>query len=123
MAASHPEARQLFPRGMTRPGAMKVCVALLACSAILIVVVKRGLLGGLGYVATDALLVSGDALALAGLIYLLHIWWADRFRVTIGRLMLVVALVAVLFQGLLAYIQWTKAGLPKPPGTPSASPK
>lgn len=123
MAGSRPEARRLFPRGMTRPRAMKVCVALLACSAIVIVVVKRGLLGGLGYVATDGLLGSSYALALLSLAYLLHIWWADRFRLSIGRLMLVVALVAVLFQGSLAYIQWITAGLPKPPGAPAALPK
>src|SRR4051794_36770921 len=90
MTSSRPEARQPFPPGMTRPGAMKVCVALLACSAILIVVDRRGLLD-LGPVAHGVLAWSGDALALAGLVHLLHILWADRFRVTIGRLMLVVA--------------------------------
>src|SRR5262245_12459705 len=92
-----PEARQVLPRGITRPGAMKGSVAILACAAALMAVQKRGLLD-LGHVAHEVLGWSSHALALAGVVYLIHIWWADRFRVSIGRSMVVVALVAVLFQ-------------------------
>jgi hypothetical protein len=101
---------------------MKVCAAILACAAVLIAVQKRGLLD-LGHVGSEALAWSSHALALAGGVYLIHIWWAHRFRVSIGRLMLVVALVAVLIQSVSAYTRWMKGGLPKPSGTPSAPPK
>ncbi len=120
MSDSRPELRQLVPRGMTRSGAMKVCLALLACSAVLIVMDRRGLLEG---VLKEVSGHVGLALALASVLYLIHIWWADRFQVSIGRLMLVVALIAVLFQGLLVYRQWIKRNLPVPAGAPAAPQK
>jgi hypothetical protein len=120
MSDSRPELRQLILGGMTRPRAMMICVALLACSAVLIAVDKRGLLEG---VAKEASGLAGYALALCGGLYLIHIWWADRFRVSIGRLMLVVAIIAVLLQGVLAYRQWIKESLPKPSRTALMPPK
>jgi hypothetical protein len=120
MPDSRPEVRQLVPRGITRSGAMKVCLALLTCSAVLIVMDRRGLLEGVvKEVAGEVAL----ALALAGVLYLIHIWWAKRFQVSIGRLMLVVALIAVLFQGLLVYRQWIKRSLPVPAGARAAPQK
>jgi hypothetical protein len=39
---------------------------------------------------------SGRALALAGAVYLALIWWTERFRLTIGRVMVIIAMLAVL---------------------------
>jgi hypothetical protein len=117
MSESRPEVRHLVPRGMTHPGALKVCVGLLACSAVLIAVDRRGVVDG---VAKEVAGWAGLGLALAGVLYLIHIWWAARFRVSIGRFMLVVALAGVLLQGFLAYRRWMMAGLRKPSGIPSA---
>ena len=115
MSDSRPQDQRLFPGGMTRPKAMLACAALLACSAVLIAVAKRGVLDG---IANEASGLAGLVLALSGVLYWIYLRWADRFRTSIGRLMVMVAIMAVLLQGLLIYRQWILEGLPKPPGPP-----
>ena len=70
---------------------------------------RRGLLDA---IPREVAGLAGLGLALAGVLYLIHIWWTDRFQVSIGRLMLVVALIAVLLQGVLLYREWIKRSLP-----------
>ncbi len=115
MTNPRPRPRRLLPGTITRPEALLVCVSLFACSAILIVVEKRGLLD-LDGVANNAVGRAGAVLAVFGGLYFMHICWADRFQVSIGRLMIVVAVAAVLFQGALAYRQHVMKNLPRPPG-------
>ena len=76
-----------------------LCAALLSSAAVVIVVIKRGLLD-LDVVVTKVVGWAGLALAVSGVLYLMHIWWVDRFQVTIGRLMFAVAVIAFL----LAYV-------------------
>ncbi|MHC5536705.1 hypothetical protein ACYOEI_00340 [Singulisphaera rosea] len=54
--------------------------------------------------------VIGLALGVWGFLYLIYIWRADRFRVSIGRLMVVTAIFAVLFQGARMYVKWLQGG-------------
>jgi hypothetical protein len=87
---------------------MLLAAVLLGAGAIAIAVDRLGLLDfhdvvrysrddlDLDNIVRNLLGLLGLALAVAGILYLIYIWGADRFRVSIGRLMLVVALLAAL---------------------------
>jgi hypothetical protein len=86
---------------------MLIAAALLGAAAILIAEGRLGLLDlhdvvrysqaelDLDNMLRDVAGWLGVALTVSGILYLLYIWGADRFRVSIGRLMAVVALLAV----------------------------
>ena len=120
MSGSPSEVRPLIPRGISREGAMTFGVGILSIAAILIAASRRGLFGDVG---TETFGLIGLALAFVGFLYLIHIWWADRFRISIGRIMLLVVLLAILLQAFLVYRSWILDGLPKPPGTTAAAVK
>ena len=89
--------------GLTRDRALLVCVGLLGCSAVLIAMDHRGFFDG---VANQVAGFAGLVLGLCGALYLVLIWGAGRFQLSIGRFMVVVAFLAVLLQGILMYRQW-----------------
>ena len=105
---SLPQAGHLAPGGITRPRSMLLAAALLGVAAILIAAGRLGLVDlhdvvryshadlDLDNIVRGVVGWVGFALAVSGILYLIYIWGADRFRVSIGRLMLVVALLAVL---------------------------
>jgi hypothetical protein len=90
-----PQVRRFVPGGISRSGAMVLGAAPLACGAVLIAVDKRDLLD-LSSVGHAVLAWSGHALAFAGAVYLALIWWTERFRLSIGRVMAIIAMLAVL---------------------------
>jgi hypothetical protein len=95
-----PESSGLVPEKLDRPRALLRASGLLAFSAVLIVVEKRGILdAAAGHVAG----LAGLTLGLCGFLYLLVIY---RFQVSIGRFMTVVALIALLLQSFLVYWNW-----------------
>lgn len=96
MTDPRPQIWPLAPGGNSRSGATLLGAALLACAAVVIAVERRGLLN-LDNVAKEALAWSGFALALGGAALLVYAWSAERFRVSIGRLMVIVAVLAALF--------------------------
>jgi hypothetical protein len=106
---SRPEDRTTTPKRVDRSRSLAVCAAIFAFAAVLIVVNKRGLLDG---IANQAAGIVGLALALTGLLFFIYIWSSDRFRFSIRRLMAVVAVSAVLIQGILIWVRWMKHGLP-----------
>jgi hypothetical protein len=81
--------------GIPRSRAMLLSSAILACSAAMIAIERRGLVD-LDYYPKEALAWSGIALALGGFAILVRLWCAERFRITISRLMVIVAMVAIL---------------------------
>jgi hypothetical protein len=129
---SPPQAGHLAPGGITRPRAMLLAAALLGLAAILIAVGRLGLLDfhdvvrysqadlDLDNIVRDVVGWVGFALAVAGILYLICIWVANRFRVSIGRLMVVVAMLAVLLQVVLTLRQREHARrTPRPLAAPS----
>jgi hypothetical protein len=115
---------------------MLLAAALLGIAAILIAVGRLGLLDlhdVVRYSQADLDLDNvvqavagwlGIALAAAGILYLIYIWGVYRFRVSIGRLMAIVAMLAVLFLVLVTLWQREQARrTPKPVPAPSPSPR
>jgi hypothetical protein len=100
---------------------MLIAAALLGAAAILIAEGRLGLLDlhdvvgysqaelDLDHIVRDVAGWVGVALAVSGILYLICIWGADRFRVSIGRLMVVVAMLAVLLQVVLTLRQREQA--------------
>ncbi len=84
-----------------------VCAALLFTGAVMIALDKRGFLES---PVKDAVGTVGLACGLAGFSGLLATWAAGGFRVSIGRLMGVIAFIAVLVRGVMAYVRWMTAG-------------
>jgi len=118
---SRPQIQRLAPGGISRSGAMLLDAALLACAAVLIAVHRRGLLD-LNHVASETLSWSGLALALVGGVYFVYIWWTDRFRASIGHLMVAVAMSAILFAFILHMLrtEQQRRGLRNPSRASSA---
>ena len=124
-----PQAGRVAPGGITRDRAMLLAAVLLGAGAIAIAVDRLGLLNFHDVVrysqAVDNLVRDvaewvGVALAVSGILYLICIWGADRFRVSIGRLMLVMALLAVLLTVVIILRQREQARrTPGPPAAPS----
>ena len=131
---SPPQAGHLAPRGITRPRAMLLAAALLGAAAILIAEGRLGLLDfhdvvrysqadlDLDNIVRGVVVWVGFALAVSGILYLIYIWGADRFRVSIGRLMVVVAMLAVLLVVVLTLRQREQARrTPRPLAAPSTA--
>jgi hypothetical protein len=93
---------------------MAASVALLFCSAALVAVETQE---PFRVVSKGRAQFAGVVFAACGLLNLLYVWSANRFRVSLGRLMVVVAFVAVILQGVLIYRHWLVTPLPKPGGT------
>jgi hypothetical protein len=93
---------------------MAASVVLLFCSAALVAVDSRG---PFQVVSKGWVQSAGVAFAACGLLNLLYVWSANRFRVSLGRLMVVVAFVAVILQGVFIYRHWLMTPLPKVSGT------
>jgi succinate-acetate transporter protein len=103
-----PQAGELLLGRITRPRAMLLAAALLGAGAILIAVgrlwpfefhdVVRYSHATIDFdnILQEITSWLGVALTVAGIFTLIYVWGADRFRVSIGRLMVVVALLAVL---------------------------
>ena len=121
MSDSRPQ--RLAPGGISRPRAMLLGAALLTCAAIVIAVDRRGLIDLDPPVVKEAFGWLGMVLALSSILYLTYIWWADRFRVSIGRLMAVVVMMAVLLGVIRALQQRETARRAKLPGTSSTAPR
>jgi hypothetical protein len=123
MANLETESPRRVLGGLTRDRAMLVSVGLLGCSALLIAMGHRGFFDGVANQVAD---FAGLTLGLCGGLYLILIWFADRFQMSIGRFMIVVAILAVLLQGFLVYRQWALDGLARPvvvaPPNPSGNP-
>jgi hypothetical protein len=128
------QAGHLDPRGITRPRAMLRAAALLGAAAILIAEGRLGLLEfhdvvrysqadlDLDNIVRDVAGWLGAALAVSGILYLICIWSADRFRVSIARLMVVVAMLAVLLLVVLTLRQTEQARrTPRPLAAPSTA--
>jgi hypothetical protein len=111
---------------------MLLAAVLLGAGAIAIAVDRLGLLNfhdvvrnsrdelDLDNIVRNMLGLLGLVLAVSGILYLIYIWAADRFRVSIGRLMLVMALLAVLLTVLIILRQREQARrTPGPPATRS----
>jgi hypothetical protein len=131
-----PQAGRVHPGGITRDRAKLVAAVLLGAGEIAIAVARLGLLDfhdvvrysqdelDLDNIVRSVVGLLGLALAVAGIVYLTYIWAADRFRVSIGRLMLVVALVAVLLLVVIVLRQREQARrTPGPPAAPSTGRK
>ncbi len=129
-----PQAGRLAPGGLTRNRAMLFAAALLGAGAIAIAVARLQLLDfhdvvrfspadlDLDNIVREIASWLGVALTVSGILYLIYIWGADRFRVSIGRLMLVVALLAVLLTVIIILRQREQARhTPGPPVAPSAT--
>jgi hypothetical protein len=97
-----PRTQRLAPWGITRPQALLRCAAILDCAAVLIVVVHRGLFD-LDDETRKVISIAGPSLAVFGLLYFFYIWGSGRFRVSIGRVMVFVAAVAVFLQIVLSF--------------------
>jgi hypothetical protein len=95
------------PVALNRPRSLLIASSLLLSSATFMVMGKRGVFDG---EANQWLEVASLVLGVWGFLYLIYIWRADRFRVSIGRLMIVTAIIALLFQGARAYLNWLKGG-------------
>jgi hypothetical protein len=93
------------PAALNRPRSLLIASGLLLSSAILMVIGKRGVFDGVANQWSD---VAGLVLGVWGFLYLIYTWRANRFRVSIGRLMVVTAIIAVLFQGIRMYSNWLK---------------
>jgi hypothetical protein len=93
------------PAALNRPRSLLIASGLLLSSAILMVIGKRGVFDG---VANQWSEVASLLIGVWGFLYLIYIWRANRFRVSIGRLMIVTAIIAVLFQGTRMYVNWLK---------------
>ena len=118
---SPPHDGHLAPWGITRSRAMLIAAALLGAAAILIAEGRLGLLDlhdvvrysqadlDLDNIVRDVAGWVGVTLAVSGILYLICMWSADRFRVSIGRLMVVVAMLAVLLQVVLTLRQREQA--------------
>jgi hypothetical protein len=113
---------------------MLLAAALLGAAAILIAECRFGLLDlhdvvrysradlDLDHIVRDVAGWLGVALTVSGILYLIYIWGADRFRVSIGRLMVVVAMLAVLLQVVITLRQREQARrTPRPPAAPSTA--
>jgi hypothetical protein len=111
---------------------MMLAAVLLGAGAIAIAVDRLGLLNfhdvvrysrddlDLDNIVRNLLGLLGLALAVSGIVYLIYVWSADRFRVSIGRLMLVVALLAVLLAVVIILRQREQARrTPGPAAAPS----
>lgn len=131
---SLPQAGHLVPGGITRPRSMLLAAALLGVAAILIAAGRLGLVDlhdvvryshadlDLDNIVRGVVGWVGFALAVSGILYLIYIWGADRFRVSIGRLMVVVAMLAVLLVVVLTLRQREQARrTPKPLAAPSTA--
>jgi hypothetical protein len=112
---------------------MLLAAALFGIAAILIAVGRLGLLDlhdvvrysqaglDLNNIVQEVAGWLGIALAVSGILYLVYIWAVHRFRVSIGRLMVIVAMLAVLFLVLVTLWQREQARrMPKP--LPALSP-
>jgi hypothetical protein len=128
------QAGHLAPWGITRSRAMLIAAALLGAAAMLIAEGRLGLLDlhdvvrysqadlDLDNIVRDVAGWVGVALAVSGILYLICIWGADRFRVSIGRLMVVMAMLAVLLQVVLTLRQREQARrTPRPLAAPSTA--
>jgi hypothetical protein len=111
-----PQERPATGGGIDRSRALLVSVALLAAAAVLMVAGKRGLFDGAANVIAD---LAGLVLAISGASYLIYIWWSERFRISIGRLMVIVAIMAILLQGFLVWVR----SMSQPPIAASAPAK
>jgi hypothetical protein len=110
---------------------MLLAAALLGAAAILIAVGRLGLRDlhdvvrysqAVDNIVRDVAEWVGVALAVSGILYLISIWGADRFRVSIGRLMVVVAMLAVLLAVVITLRQREQARrTPRPPAAPSTA--
>lgn len=134
VSASRLQAGRLDPEGGTRPRDIVRIAALFGAAAILIAESRLGLLDlhdvvrysqadfDLDNLVQPAAGWLGMALAVTGFVYLIHIWAANRYRVSIGRLMVIVAMLAVLLQVFATLQQEVKASRTlKPPTTRSTS--
>jgi FtsH-binding integral membrane protein len=113
---------------------MFVAAALLGTAAILIAVGRLGPLDlhdvvryspagfDLDDIVQEVAGWIGMALAVSGILSLIYIWGADRFRISIGRLMVIVAMLAVLLLVVVTLRQRERArrtsGTPLTPSTP-----
>jgi hypothetical protein len=107
MTAPRPQVGPVAPQDLDRPRAMLRASGMLVTSAILMAMGKRGVFDGELNLWSD---LAGLILGACGFVYLIYIWRADRFRVSIGRLMVVTAIIAVLFQGARLYVNWLRGG-------------
>jgi len=89
---------------------MAASVILFLCSAALVAVDNRP---PFQVVPNGWVQFAGVIFAVCGLINLLYVWSANRFRVSIGRLMILVAFAAVILQGVFIYRQWLMTPRPK----------
>jgi hypothetical protein len=102
---------------------MLLGAALLACAAVVIAVERRALIVLEPPVVKEVFGWLGMALALTGILYLIYIWWADRFRVSIGRLMVIVVMLAVLLGVVRTLQQREMARRARLPGMSSTVPR
>jgi hypothetical protein len=122
-----PQDGHLVPGRITRPRAMSLAAALLGAGAILIAVgrlwpfefhdVVRYSQATLDFdnILQEIVIWLGVALTVAGILTLIYIWGADRFQVSIGRVMVVVALLAVLLAVVITLRQREQARRATPP--------
>lgn len=96
--------------GASQTRGMAASVVLFFCSAALVAVDNRP---PFQVVANGWVQTAGVVFAACGLFNLLYLWSANRFRVSLGRLMIVVAFAAVILQGVLIYRRWVMTPRPK----------
>jgi hypothetical protein len=114
MSDDRPETRRQGPGGVARERGLRLCLALFASAAVLIAIGRHHLIAfqdvaavrsnelWLDHILIDAIEWAGELLAIAGVLCLVALWSAHRYRISIGRLMLIVAILA----GLLGFVRF-----------------